>query len=84
MAAESPGFAMIPSFAAGVVSSAVKLTDGVDDITESDTFGQLSLGVGLLFARQFTVKPFVLIPVGLEGANASFGISANLAVGAKR
>jgi hypothetical protein len=83
-ASESPDFAMIPTFGAGVVSSELKLTDGVDDFTESETFGQVTLGVGLLFARQFSVKPFVLIPVGLEGANASFGISASLAVGAKR
>lgn len=83
-AVESADFAMIPSLSAGVASASVKLSDGVDELTESDTFGQIGLGIGFVFAKQFSIKPSITIPVGLEGADARLGVSASLAVGTKR
>lgn len=83
-ATESADLSMIPTFGASFARSSVTFTDGVDDLTESDTYGQLSLGLGFVFARRFGITPAVMIPVGLEGADPMFALSARLALGGSR
>lgn len=80
-AVESGDFNMIPTIGAGFGSTSVKLTDGVDELTESDTYGQVHLGLGMVFAKRFSIAPSVSIPVGLEGADPTFGITLSLSLG---
>lgn len=83
-ASQSPQFTLIPTADFSLVYSSIKLTDGVDSIEDSDSFGLLSLGVGLILGRQFSAHPYVAIPFGLEGADPSFGVTFALAVGTPR
>lgn len=83
-ATESAEFSLIPTISAGVAYSAVTLTDGVDDLTESDTFGQVRVGLGMVIAKRLAIVPSVIIPVGVEGADPMFGIALSLSVGARR
>ncbi len=67
-----------------LVTTSLKLTDGVDPIKESDSGGSLIFGLGIVIGRQFTVRPSVTIPFGFENTDPSFGVMASLSVGAKR
>ena len=49
----------------------------IDDLDESfsDTYGILSLGGGLVLNQRFTIRPQVQIPLGLDEADPTFGLS---------
>jgi len=51
--------------------------------SDSDTYGVISLGLGFLMNESFAVKPYVAIPVGLEGADARLGITVSFGLGRK-
>ena len=76
--------AIIPTVGAGFTYSSFKLTDGVDSLEDSDTYGALSVGVGLVLGRQFTALPSVTIPVGLENADPVVNIGLTLSLGTRR
>ena len=80
-ATQSSGFGLFPTVSAGFAYYSVKLTDGVDDLTQSDAYGQIGLGLGFVFSRQFAVRPAITIPVGLEGADPILGVAISLSVG---
>lgn len=52
----------------------------IDDFDESftDTYGILSLGAGLVLNQRFTIRPQVEIPLGLDDADARFGITVGI------
>jgi hypothetical protein len=83
-AVQSNDFSLFPTIGAGIAFSSFKLTDGVDSIEESDTYVQLGFGLGLVLGRQFTVRPSVTIPLGLEGADPVFSVQISLSLGAGR
>ncbi len=49
--------------------------------SESQTYAVLALGVGFLMNETISVKPFVGIPIGLDGADARLGIMASFGLG---
>jgi hypothetical protein len=49
--------------------------------SESETYGIVSLGVGFLMNQTISLKPFVGIPVGLEGSDPRLGIMASFGLG---
>lgn len=79
-----PDFAIIPTVGAGFGYSAFKLSDGVDSLEDSETFGALSFGVGFVIGRQFTALPSVSIPIGLEDSDPVISIGFTLSVGSRR
>lgn len=83
-ATQSADFGLIPTIGAGFSYASVKLSDGVDDLTESDTYGQLGIGLGFIFGRQFAVQPTVTIPLGLEGADPIVGVTISLSLGSRQ
>jgi len=83
-ATESADFALIPTIGAGVAYASVKLTDGVDELTESDSYGLIDVGLGIVLGRQFAATPFITIPVGLEGADPTIGLTISLSIGKRR
>jgi hypothetical protein len=52
-----------PAFGNGNVSS-----------SESTNFGMLQIGVGLFFNEKMSLVPSVIIPMGLDGGETSFGV----------
>ncbi len=49
--------------------------------SDSETYGIISLGLGFLMNETLSIKPFVGIPVGLEGADPRLGIVVSFALG---
>jgi len=47
---------------------------GSPSITASHGFGVLTLGVGVVFGKTVTVLPEALVPIGLAGGSAAFGL----------
>ena len=83
-AARSLEFGLVPTISAAFGSSSATLTDGVDDLTESKTFGQLGIGLGFMFGQQFAVRPAAIIPLGLEGADPVVELTISLTLGSRR
>lgn len=54
---------------AGYIYSSVKLEGFGEELTESDTYGAVELGLGLIISKTLSLRPSVTIPVGLEGAD---------------
>jgi hypothetical protein len=51
--------------------------------TSSDTYGVLGFGGTLLVNHRFSFGPSISIPVGLEGAKPSYGVSMAIALGGR-
>ena len=49
--------------------------------SDAETYGIMSLGVGFLMNETISVKPFVGIPIGLDGADSRVGIMASFGLG---
>lgn len=57
------------------------VTNNSVSVSSSETYGVLSGGVGFVFSPSVLVRPFIQIPLGLDGAEASYGVGASLAFG---
>jgi hypothetical protein len=53
----------------------------IDDAAGSESYGLLTLGTGFVFNSRFSVNPSISIPVGLDGSDASFGLSGAINFG---
>lgn len=74
VASETDTFAVIPTVGAGVRHVRATLSSGTLDETGTDTFGLVTLGVGLLFNRTIALTPTIGIPVGLDEGDPQFSI----------
>jgi hypothetical protein len=70
----NPQLRFVPNASFQFANSRVKLDDGTDSASDSQTYGLLSLGTGFVFNSRFSLNPSISIPVGLDGADASFGL----------
>jgi hypothetical protein len=80
----TPQFQVIPAGAVSFAHSTLKFDDGVDSESDSDTFGIVSLGVGLVFNRVFTLRPGMSLPFGLDESDPVWGIALGLSFGGQR
>jgi hypothetical protein len=80
----STDIAIVPTAGVGFEYSSFKLTDGIDSTSDSDSYGMLSLGVGLILGRQFTALPSVSIPIGLDDSDPILSLTFALSLGARR
>lgn len=75
---------VVPSASLAFANANAKLKDASgSSVSDSESFGLLGLGVGFVFSRQFTFKPSVSIPFGLEGASTSFGVTVAVTFGSR-
>jgi len=86
--ASSPNFALAPFGSLSLLRLSVD-TEGLgeefdDLLSDSETGGELDLGLGLIFNRMLTVRPMVMIPLGFEDSDAQFGISVHINFGRGR
>jgi len=74
---------IIPAGSLAFVSATVKAKDQVSGASDSqsETFGLLSLGLGLVFNQVFTLRPAVAVPFGLDGASTTFGVTLSVTFG---
>ena len=71
----------VPNATLLLANTRLKLDDGTDSVTDSDSYGALTLGTGFVFASRYSLSPTVTIPVGLGGSDPSFGLTAAIHFG---
>jgi len=69
------GLQLLPFASAELAYARMKADYEGETESDSETFGVLNLGMAFLFNSRFGVRPSVAIPVGLEGADPTFGLS---------
>jgi hypothetical protein len=75
IAMRSESVEIIPAGGVQLAWARSKLSGNGDSFSDSETYGVLSGGVGFAFQRLLTITPSLSIPVGLEDADASFGLT---------
>jgi hypothetical protein len=71
----------VPSASFLLASTRLKVDNGTQSAVDSEGYGALTLGTGLVFASRYSLNPTVTIPVGLSGADPSFGLVASIHFG---
>jgi hypothetical protein len=80
----SPTFQLIPMGSFALAYSKLKAsTESFGSGSESETYGIITLGLGFLLNTNLSIRPYVDIPVGLEGADARLGVVAALSIGSR-
>lgn len=77
----SPQFQVVPAGGLAFAHSTVKLDDGVDSISESDTFGLGMFAVGFVINNSLTIQPGLSIPFGLDESDPTYGVLLSLNFG---
>jgi outer membrane autotransporter protein len=83
----TPQLRIIPTAGLGLQYSKAKVEDtapGGTTLEASDTYGLATLGLGLVFNQQISVRPSVDIPLGLDNSDATFGITVGYNFGSTR
>ena len=70
----SSQFRIVPTAGAALAYTKARFEAGIINFEEDETFGILSLGLGLLLNARVSLLPTVEIPVGLDDADPVLGI----------
>jgi hypothetical protein len=71
----------VPNASFVLASTRLTVDDGTSSVSGSEGYGALTLGTGLVLGSRYSLNPSVTIPVGLGGADPSFGLSAAIHFG---
>jgi hypothetical protein len=71
----------VPNAGLLLASTRITVDDGTDSVSDSEGYGALTLGTGLVFGSRYSLNPTVTIPVGLSGSDPSFGLTAGIHFG---
>ncbi len=72
---------ILPNASFQFANTRAEIDDGTTSDSNSESYGLLTLGTGFVFNSRFSVNPSISIPVGLDGADASFGLSGAINFG---
>jgi hypothetical protein len=72
---------ILPNASFQLANTRVAMDDGTTSVAGSESYGLLTLGTGFVFNSRFSVNPSISIPMGLEGSDASFGLSGAINFG---
>ncbi len=81
VASTSPRLTVLPTASLALARSSSTLSDGSTTFKTAETYGSVALGVGMVLGRRFAFQPWVLIPIGLEDAGASVGLTLSVTTG---
>ncbi|HET7471149.1 MAG TPA: hypothetical protein VFJ81_15815 [Gemmatimonadales bacterium] len=70
----NPQLRFVPNAAFQFANTRASVDNGTSSASDSQSYGLLTLGTGFLFNSRFSLNPSVSVPIGLTGANASFGL----------
>lgn len=81
----SPRMQIVPAAGLGLAYRSDKFEDATTSFSASETYAQASLGVGLVFNQNISVRPSVSIPLGSALSNdPTFGLTVGMNFGSKR
>lgn len=75
----SVGF--IPFTSLEAAYTRLSISSGGVSLSESDTYGILSAGVGIVFSPAVLLRPFIQVPLGLDGSDPRYGVGLSFAFG---
>jgi opacity protein-like surface antigen len=76
---------LIPMAGIALANANVKLTNSFGASTSSwESFGVFTVGAGVVFGREVSLKPSLLVPFGLRGASTTLVVSITLGLGGGR
>jgi hypothetical protein len=74
---------LIPFGSVKLVYSRLDVDTPLGDDSDSETFGELAGGLSFAFSDQLLIRPMILVPLGLEGADPRFGVALSLGFGSR-
>jgi hypothetical protein len=83
LAYDTPNVSVAPTLGFFYVDSSLHFSAGGQTADSSNTYGQLELGIGLLYGGS-AITPAVIVPLGLDGASTAFQITYAWGFGGKR
>jgi hypothetical protein len=72
---------ILPNASFQFANSRATLDNGTTSLSDSQSYGLLTLGTGFVFSSRFSVNPSVSFPVGLDGGETSFGLTGAMNFG---
>ena len=70
----NPQLRFVPTASFQFANTRATVDDGTDSASDSQSYGLLTVGTGFVFNSRFSLNPSISFPVGLDGADASFGL----------
>jgi len=77
----SPTLTLVPFVDLRWIHQSVSIDTPVGDGGDSDNFGSLTLGSGIMFSKTVTLRPAVAIPIARRGASSVFLLSLGFSLG---
>lgn len=77
----NPQMQIVPTASFQFANTRLSLDDGTDSVSDSESYGLLTLGTGFVFNSRFSLNPSISFPMGLEGSDASFGLAGAINFG---
>jgi hypothetical protein len=65
---------ILPNASFQFANTRLSIDDGTTSAAGSESYGLLTLGTGFVFNSRFSLNPSISLPIGLDGADASFGL----------
>jgi hypothetical protein len=81
IASQTSTLAIVPTFGLAAVYNRVTVELAGNDVTESDSSGRASVGVGFIFNQNVGITPTLVIPLSVDNADPIFGIRLSFAFG---
>jgi hypothetical protein len=78
---QSPQMQILPNASFQFANTRAEIDDGTSSSSGSESYGLLTLGTGFVFNSRFSLNPSISLPIGLEGSDASFGLSGAIQFG---
>jgi hypothetical protein len=77
----SPQMQILPNASFQFANRRDEVDDGTNSVSGSESYALLTLGTGFVFNSRFSVNPSISLPIGLDGSDASFGLSGAINFG---
>jgi hypothetical protein len=77
----NPQLRFVPNASFQFANTRSTVDDGTTSRSGSESYGLLTLGTGFVFNARYSLNPSIAIPIGLDGSNASFGLSGAINFG---
>jgi hypothetical protein len=77
----NPRMQILPNASLQFANTRLEIEDATGSVAGSESYGLLTLGTGFVFNSRISVNPSLSIPMGLDGGDTAFGISAALNFG---
>jgi hypothetical protein len=81
IASQMNDLTIVPTFGLAAIYNRVTIEVADNDVTESDSSGRASVGVGFIFGENIGITPTLVIPFSVDNADPIFGIRLSFAFG---